>query len=80
MGIGTKGVHVSELKYKTCPARWIYFCVSAFPGFIFGVSMSNPLSMVVCQRPGLDTLAYERHLDLTIALAHHRSIAEDLIS
>lgn len=32
MGIGTKGVHVSELKYKTCPARWIYFCVGVFPG------------------------------------------------
>ena len=42
MGIGTKGVHVSELKYKTCPARWIYFCVGVFAGFMYiGVDVES---------------------------------------
>lgn len=74
MGIGTKGVHVSELKYKTCPARWIYFCVGVFPGSCNGVLASNSLPTEACQCLDLEAAAHERPLDLRVALAYIDSL------
>lgn len=79
MGIGTKGVHVSELKYKTCPARWIYFCVGVFHGFMSGCADVR-FASVAGQRPELDAAAHARLRTTWFTLNYSRCTAEDLIA
>lgn len=77
MGIGTKGVHVSELKYKTCPARWIYFCVGVFAGFLY---LCRCQIRFLPEHVNVLAAAHERLLAPGVTLAYNRFVAEDLIS